>query len=93
MLCDQIIYSDHAVTQMFKRDISTLDVRFIIENGEIITVYLYDRPFPSHLILGFIGERPIHIVVAKDDALSRCIVVTAYEPDMNIWQDGFKTKK
>lgn len=78
---------------MFKRDISTVDVRFIIENGEIITVYLYDKPFPSYLMLGYIGKRPIHIVVAKDNGLGRCIVVTAYEPDTDIWEPGFKIKK
>jgi hypothetical protein len=78
---------------MFKRDISTSDVRLIIEIGEIITVYLYDRPFPSYLILGYVDQRPIHLVVAKDDKVGRCIVITAYEPDMNIWQTGFKTKK
>ncbi len=93
MVCNEISYSDHAVSQMFKRDISTSDVRLIIEIGEIITVYLYDRPFPSYLILGYVDQRPIHLVVAKDDKVGRCIVITAYEPDMNIWQTGFKTKK
>lgn len=93
MVCSQVIYSDHAVGQMFKRDIAISDIRFVIENGEIITVYLYDRPFPSYLILGFVEKRPIHIVVAKDENLNRCIIITAYEPDMNIWQDGFKVKK
>ena len=93
MVCNSLSYSDHAVSQMFKRDISTSDVRLIIENGEIITVYLYDKPFPSYLMLGYIDKRPIHVVVAKDDKLNACIVVTAYEPDADIWEPGFKIKK
>lgn len=93
MICGSICYSDHAVSQMFKRDITTVDVRAVIENGEIITVYLYDKPFPSYLILGYIRERPIHIVVAKDDNLNKCIIVTAYEPGIDIWEPGFKIKK
>lgn len=93
MICKETLFSDHAITQMFKRNISVDNVNFIIENGEVIITYFYDKPYPSYLILGYIGKRPIHLVVGKNDKLERCIIITAYEPDENIWQAGFKLKK
>jgi len=78
---------------MFKRNISVDDVKFVLENGEVVITYSYDKPYPSYLILGYINNRPLHVVVGKDDGLGRCIIITAYEPDANIWQTGFKSKK
>jgi len=93
MVCKETLFSDHAINQMFKRNISVDNVKFVVENGEVIMTYLHDRPYPSYLILGYINKRPLHIVVGKDDDLERCVIVTAYEPDENIWETGFKSKK
>ncbi|WP_462231915.1 DUF4258 domain-containing protein [Mucilaginibacter sp.] len=93
MVCKETIFSDHAITQMFKRNISVDNVKFIIENGETIMTYYHDKPFPSYLMLGYINNRPIHVVIAKDDSIARCIIITAYEPDETIWQSDFKLKK
>jgi hypothetical protein len=93
MICKETLFSDHAITQMFKRSISVDNVKFVIERGEVIATYLHDKPYPSYLLLGYIDKRPLHIVVAKDEDLQRCIAITAYEPDENIWQAGFKLKK
>ena len=35
-------------------------------SGEVISEYPDDVPFPSCLILGFVGTRPIHVVTARD---------------------------
>jgi len=78
---------------MFKRNISVDNVKFIVESGEVIITYFYDKPYPSYLILGYIDTRPIHVVTGLDDTLGRCIIVTAYEPDRSIWEAGFKLKR
>ena len=93
MICNTILFSDHAVSQMFRRDISVNDVKLIVESGEIISVYLHDKPFPSYLMLGFILNRPLHVVLAKDETEGSCIVITTYEPDSAIWEFDFKAKK
>ncbi|MDZ7720010.1 MAG: DUF4258 domain-containing protein [Balneolaceae bacterium] len=67
MKCKEIIYSEHAITQMFARTIKKPDVEIVIDTGEEIETYPDDRPLPSKLLLGFVGERPIHIVVAYDE--------------------------
>lgn len=93
MTCNEVLFSDHAITQMFKRSISVDDVKRVIEMGETIAEYLNDKPYPSCLMLAYINNRPIHVVVGRDEEKGRCIVVTTYEPDPNIWQPGFKSKK
>jgi len=61
--CENLIFSDHAINQMFKRDISVENSRMIVNFGEVIQEYRNDKPFPSCLLLGFISRRPIHLVV------------------------------
>lgn len=78
---------------MFKRNISVDDVKFALVNGELIVTYVNDKPFPSYLLLAYVGNRPIHILTGKDETLERCIIITAYEPDESIWEIGFKLKK
>ncbi len=93
MNCGSIVYSDHSVIQMFKRDIATEDVSTVIDKGEIINEYLYDRPYPSYLLLGFVNMRPLHVVLAKDDRENKCIIVTVYQPDKDLWDSSFRKKR
>jgi hypothetical protein len=67
------------------------NVEDILSNGEIIREYPDDKPFPSFLLLGYEGERPIHVLAARDS--ETCYVITVYEPDPEIWQKDFKIKK
>lgn len=92
MTCEKITYRLHAIEQMFAREITQEEVESVIAQGEIIVTYPMDKPYPSVLRLGFVGERPIHIVVAQD-GLGECYVVTAYEPSVFIWNADFKSKK
>ena len=77
---------------MLERKITVKDVRTTLENGEIINDYPNDKPYPSMLLLGYIAERPLHIVAAQNQQDNSCIIVTVYQPDTLIWKDGFKIK-
>lgn len=92
MSCTKLTYKLHAVEQMFKRNITQLDVEEVIRSGETIAEYKDDKPYPSILRLAFIDGRPIHIVVAQDK-LGECFIITAYEPSVFLWEADFKTKK
>jgi len=93
MQCAEVLFSDHAIAQMFKRDIEISDIRHIIATGEAINEYPDDKPYPSFLLLGFIQTRPIHVVIARNTENERCIIITAYEPDQAIWEAHFRIKK
>jgi len=77
---------------MFERRISVEDVRTAITHGEVVQTYPDDKPYPSRLLLGWVGTRPLHVVVAEDSEDGILIVVTAYEPDPIQWDSGFKRK-
>lgn len=78
---------------MFERAIPPEAVRVIIEKGEVIASYPDDDSYPSALILGFYGGRPVHEVVARDEASGTCFVVTVYEPSPDVWSGDFRTRR
>ena len=90
---DQIIFSGHAVRQMFTREIATNDVIEVVNNGQIIVDYPDDKPYMSYLILGFVNDKPIHVVFAFDKESRTGIVVTAYIPDKRLWTEDFRTRR
>ena len=77
---------------MFKRSISVADVRHVLLTGEVIEDCPDDFPYPSRLLLGWSGIRPIHVVAAYDVQGDQIIVVTAYEPDPGQWDTDFRRR-
>ena len=51
------------------------------------------KPYPSRLLLGSAGAKPLHVVLASADAAALCIVVTVYEPTLEQWGGDFRTRK
>ncbi len=78
---------------MLEKSITTTEVELAVYKGEVIHEYTDDKPFPSRLILHFIEKRPIHIVIAQNTGSQECIIITCYEPDIQLWYGDFKTKK
>jgi hypothetical protein len=78
---------------MFEREISKEDVRQALETGTIVESYPDDEPYPSRLVLGWSGVRPIHVVVADNRDEDEIIVITVYEPDPGRWEPGFSERR
>jgi hypothetical protein len=78
---------------MFQRRISEEDVLDVLTRGEVIEEYPDEVPYPSRLVLGWKGSRPIHVVVADDLESQESIVITVYEPDPGQWEPGFRRRK
>lgn len=77
---------------MFQRDVNEEDVEYVIQNGEVIEHYPDDYPYPSFLVLGYVDNRPLHVVYAQDNA-GNAIVITVYEPTLEKWMDDLKTRR
>lgn len=90
---DRLIFTGHAVRRMFERGLSVADVRSVIRDGEIIEDYPNDMPHPSQLLLGYCGGRPVHVVLALETATRTGWVVTAYIPDIAIWEADFRSRR
>ena len=86
------VYRIHAIKRMFERDISQADVEKVIKFGEVINKYPNDRPYSSYLVLGYIEKRAIHVVYAIDEQ-NIFIIITVYEPSLDIWEDDFKERR
>jgi hypothetical protein len=93
MDCKRVVFSGHAIQRMFERGIGRDDALAVIAQGETIAEYADDKPYPSRLFLGSAGARPLHVVLASDDAAALCIVVTVYEPTLEHWSGDFRTRK
>ncbi len=93
MAYERLVFRKHAIQRVFERRINDADVRHVVKNGEVIEDYPDDIPYPSRLILGWCGSRPIHVVVADNHDDRETIVITAYEPGSDQWEPGFKRRK
>jgi hypothetical protein len=51
------------------------------------------RPLPGCLVLGFVGEIPLHCVIAIDRDFDRMVIVTAYRPAKEKWDDDWQKRK
>ncbi len=93
MRCASIRFSGHAIRRMFERSLSAEVIRKVVEQGEAIKDYPDDTPYPSTLLLGFHGEIPIHVVVARNPETDDCYIVTTYVPSEERWKSGFRERK
>ena len=89
----KILYSNHAVKQMFQRDISPKEIELALQKGEIIKEYPTDKPYPSKILLDYSNNRPIHIVYSYNLTEGTYIIITAYIPNTELWENDFKTRK
>ena len=88
---EAMVLTQHSRKRFAERGISVNDIRFVFKTGEIIEHYPDDTPFPSCLILGYSGERALHVVASIDDDL--VYTITAYPPSPEKWESNWKIRK
>jgi len=79
--------------RIFEREVTVEEVRAALGCGETIESHPEDRPYESCLVLGWVGGRPLHMVVADDEEEAMTIVVTVYRPSPASWEEGFRRRK
>lgn len=93
-LCDSesLRWTNHALARLIQRGISTDDVVYALENGEIIELYPTDYPYPSCLVLGASTNNEfIHVVcgIGSDELW----LITAYYPNPIKWSSDYRVRK
>jgi len=94
MLCNQraLRWTNHVLIRLLQRGISTDDVVYAIQNGEIIEQYPADYPYPSCLVLGIgLNNNLIHVVCGLGS--DELWLITAYYPNPDEWTNDLKTRK
>ena len=89
----RVEWQRHALERMVERGIRRSDILGVLLSGDRIEDYSSDQPFASALFLGWIGPRPLHVVVAFDPETERTFVITAYEPDLQHFEPGFRVRR
>lgn len=89
----RLVFRVHAIRRMFEYRFTERDIHESLASAEIIEEYPHDKPYPSQLALGWLGIRPIHLVVAQNEKDEETIVITVYEPDPKRWDADFKRRK
>jgi hypothetical protein len=83
---EQYEISFHAEKERYEEDISIPDLEEAVANGQILEDYPDDPRGPSCLVLGYVGQRPLHIVCGYTPA--RWIrIITVYIPKPPKWID------
>jgi hypothetical protein len=81
--------------KMFWRRISRCEIDAVLTDNEIVEVYDHDDRV-RYVLLGHVGQRPLHVVVAQDDIIDATVVISVYEPDeAHGWNpgSGFRKRK
>ena len=89
----RIQWRRHVLEKLAERGIQQQAVREVLLNGERIRDYTQDRPFPSPLLLGYIGGKPLHVVASCDEINRQAFVITAYEPSLDVFESDYRTRK
>jgi hypothetical protein len=87
-----IHWHQHALSRALERGISRTETILAILEGEVIEVYLHDRPYPSVLLL-HTAPQPLHVVAAVDVLASVAHVITVYRPDIKHFESDWKTRR
>ena len=82
----------HALERLFERGITRQEVLDTLSAGELVEVYSQGRPYPSGLLLQT-HVQPLHVVAAVDPVARVCHVITAYRPDLEHFEPGFRIRR
>ena len=65
----------------------------VLRTGVAILEYPEDKPFPSKILFAECNDRPLHIVCSYNQDEGITVIITVYEPSLDIWEKDFKTRK
>lgn len=89
----QFEWRKHVLQRLAQRNILRKAVLDVILTGELIEDYPEDKPYPGALFLGWIEEKPLHVVVSLDEGNEWAYIITAYEPDLEHFEPDFRTRR
>jgi hypothetical protein len=89
----KLLFTRHARKRILERRFGVDEVVSAAASAVVVEEYPGDTPYPSRLVLGRAGSRPLHIVLAGPTPEGDTIVVTLYEPDPAEWEAGFTRRK
>ena len=94
---DKVLYTQHARNEMINEKLGQIHenaIKEIINDGKMLNEYLDDKTYPSALIYGkTASNRPLHVVCAYNQEDDIVIIIAAYHPDPNVWENNTIRRK
>jgi hypothetical protein len=88
-----LVFTRHARKRILERGIRIEEIHSATKAATVVEEYPGDEPYPSRLVMGQAGGRPLHLVLAGPTPTGDTIVVTLYEPDPGRWEPGFVRRR
>ena len=88
-----LVFTRHARKRILERGIRIDEVHDATDAPTVVEEYPDDEPYPSRLVMGWVGGRQLHLVLAGPTVAGDTIVVTLYEPDLGRWEPGFARRR
>ena len=89
----KIFWTYHVNMRMKGRFISRQVIIDSVQNYEIIEAYPEDKYLPSYLVYSSYEDFVFHVLFAVDVEGDNVRVITAYYPDLEEWEEDFKTRR
>lgn len=89
----KVLWTYHVNMRMKERSISRQMMMDSAADFEIIEQYPEDKYFPSFLVYSRYMGTVFHALFAVDMDNDNVRIVTAYYPDLKIWNDDLKTRR
>jgi hypothetical protein len=86
----KLFWTYHVNMRLERRHISRDDILHAVDSYEIVEAYPDDKYLPSYLVL---AGASFHVLFAVDTGGDNVRVVTAYRPEENEWEPGFRKRK
>lgn len=81
--------SEHIVRYVMLKKVTMKEVEDAITNGRIIEIHRHPARGVSALVLGYAGDKPIHVMCA-DDQHGWLLFLFAYVPGSKMWKNPVK---
>ena len=89
----RIFWTYHVNMRMKGRFIPRQIVLDSVQHYEIIEEYPGDKYLPSYLVFSRYRDKIFHVLFAVDVEEDNVRVVTTYYPNLDEWEEGFKTRR
>ena len=83
----------HVLERLTERSISQQAVIDVLVHGEEIEDYPGSKFYPSALFLAWVEGRPLHVVASLDEEGEYAYIITTYEPGLDTFEPGFRTRR
>lgn len=87
------LITEHAFDKLRLIDCSFAEFTVVLEDAEVIEEAEVDDAEVKELVLTIEWVRPLHVVVVVDERRQEERIVTVYEPDDDLWTDGYRRRR